>query len=341
MIIGPIDLDKKVLVVAEIGNNHEGSYALAEEMIGLAAEAGADAVKFQTFRTDLYVSRSDEARYNRLKSFELSFDEFRRLKQVADRSGVLFISTPFDLESAQFLTEIVAAFKISSSDNTFYPLLELVAATGKPLIVSGGLSDMERLKSIRDFIFGVWKRQEIRQSLAILQCVTSYPVPLECANLAAIAAIRKALGCCCGYSDHTEGIEVAVLAVAVGARIIEKHFTINKHYSDFRDHQLSADPIEFRAMTERIRQAEQLLGTGEKQIQPCEAGMEPLVRRSIVARRHLSAGTCITFGHLAWVRPAGGLEPGEEYRLLGKKLKVAVKEGDRLLPEMLEGDDAL
>ena len=152
MIIGDFDTDARVLIVAEIGNNHEGSYAIAEEMVGRAAEAGVDAMKFQTFRTEHYISRRDDARFERLKSFELSHDRFTKLAAVARQEGVIFLSTPFDLESVRFLDALVPAFKIASGDNTFYPLLDAVARTGKPIMLSTGLADMTRLRQAKAVI---------------------------------------------------------------------------------------------------------------------------------------------------------------------------------------------
>lgn len=335
MKIGPLDLDRQIMIVAEIGNNHEGSYGLAEEMIGLAARSGADAVKFQTFRTELFVSRTDATRFERFKSFELKFEQFRRLKTVADREGVLFLSTPFDLESASFLEGLTCAFKIASGDNTFYPLLEHVAFSGKPVLLSSGLATLEQLKCSRDIILDVWKQKGIAQELAILHCVTSYPVDNKYANLGAIRTIGETLSCIPGYSDHTSGTSAALLSAAAGARIIEKHFTIDKHYSDFRDHQLSADPEEFAMLVKKIREAEILMGSGRKTPQDCELCNENLVRRSIVARCSLQPGDTLRMGHLAWVRPAGGLAPGEEKRIIGRTLNTAIREGDPITPDML------
>ena len=169
MKIKEFDTDKKVLIVAEIGNNHEGSYALAEEMIGLAAEAGADAVKFQTYKTEFYVSNSDVNRFNRLKRFELSFSEFEKLAKVAKENGLIFISTPFDLYSADFLAQIIDAYKISSGDNTFYPLIEKVAEKGKPVLISSGLVDYEQIKKSICLIEEIWERRSIKKELALLR----------------------------------------------------------------------------------------------------------------------------------------------------------------------------
>ncbi|MCZ6654670.1 MAG: N-acetylneuraminate synthase family protein, partial [Planctomycetota bacterium] len=306
MRIADADLSERVLIVAEIGNNHEGSYALAEELIGRAAEAGVDAVKFQTFRTEHYVSRRDDARFERLKSFELSHDEFAKLAAVARQEGIVFLSTPFDLESVRFLDALVPAFKIASGDNTFYPLIDTVARRGKPILLSTGLADTTRIQHAKAVIEAVWAEIGVAPGLALLHCVSSYPVPPSQANLAAIGQLRAEFDCSIGYSDHTLGIEACRVAASLGARIIEKHFTLDKHYSDFRDHQLSADPREMAELVQAVRQVETMLGSGEKRLQECELSSERAMRRSITAARDLACGAIVTWEDITWVRPGGG-----------------------------------
>lgn len=336
MRIGPLNTDEKVLIIAEVGNNHEGSVALAEEMIGLAAEAGADAVKFQTFRTEHYVSPENKVRFDMLKSFELGFEGFERLKKVASMSGVVFLSTPFDLESAQFLDTLVPAFKIASGDNTFYPLLETVARFAKPVLLSCGLAGLVELRFAKDLIERFWAGLGAAPGLAALHCVTSYPVPSPEANLGAIRTLREELKCEVGYSDHTLGIEAAVLSVACGARIVEKHFTLDKNLSEFRDHQLSADPKDLKRLVHRIREAEEMLGTGRKIVQQSEKPVKDVVRRSIVAAGDLKAGQVVRPEDITWVRPAGGLPPGREELVLGKTLVRDAARGERLTQDMLK-----
>lgn len=338
MQLAGFDLSKDVLVVAEIGNNHEGNIALAEELIGRAAEAGVNAVKFQTFRTEHYVSRRDEARFARLKSFELSYDVFEKLAGVAREAGLLFLSTPFDLASAEFLNRLVPAFKIASGDNDFYPLLEKTASCGKPILLSGGLADTSQLRHSKEFIEQVWERQGIRQELAVLHCVAGYPVPPEEANLAAIPRLRDELGCTIGYSDHTIGVQAAIIAAALGARIIEKHFTLDKNYSDFRDHQLSADPDEMALLVQEVKRTATLLGSGQKVVQQCEQANTTAIRRSIVAARDLPAGTAIGRDDITWVRPGSGLRPGSEPLVLGRMLRRSVQAGEIITPDMLAED---
>ncbi len=255
MKIGSLDTQSQVIIIAEIGVNHEGDEKAAEKMIRLAAASGADIVKFQTFKVGRYVSPAyGQERLERLKKFELSFDAFRRLAGVAKEENVLFLSAALDLERARCLEEIVPAFKIASGDNDFFPLMRQTAQTGKPLIVSSGLADLEILKRAKECIEGIWRDLSITQEMAVLHCVSSYPVPPQEANLASIPFLKEKLGCVVGYSDHTLGLDAPLMAAAMGARIIEKHFTLDKNYSEFRDHRLSATPDELKNLVKKIRE---------------------------------------------------------------------------------------
>jgi N,N'-diacetyllegionaminate synthase len=333
--IGTVDLDERVLVVAEIGNNHEGSFDTARELIVQAASAGVDAVKFQTFRAEAFVSRSETERLRRLKSFELSYEEFAELARVAHDHAVLFLSTPLDLESASFLEGIVAAFKIASGDIDFYPLLEQVAATRKPLVVSTGGSDLELVAAAVRTIRSVWRGDD--PGLALLQCTSSYPAPVEEANLRAMGTLADRFpDCAVGFSDHLEGIDAAALAVAAGARIVEKHFTLDHAFSDFRDHLLSADPSELRELVDRVRTIESLLGDGLKQVEPSEEPGVTAMRRSLAAARDLQAGHIVGADDVTWLRPGDGVRPGQEAALLGRALLRDVSAG-----ELLRDDDVV
>lgn len=338
MYIGSHNLDRRVLVVAEIGNNHEGSHALAEEMIGRAAVAGADAVKFQTIVPELLIAPDQVERLAQLRRLCLPPEAFARLKRTADAAGVLFLSTPFDLESAALLTPLVAAFKIASGDNTFYPLLEAVAATGKPVILSTGLADGRQVAAAQACLKRGWLARGLVGELALLHCVASYPTAPEAANLAAIRTLAGT-GLPVGYSDHTLGIEAAVLAVGLGARIVEKHFTVSKTHSAFRDHALSADPAELAEMVRRIREAETLLGSGDKVPQPCEAPTAAAARRSATAACDLPAGACLSPQHVRWLRPGGGLPPERAQALVGARLRNPVRRGQRFAASDFEGGD--
>jgi len=320
------NLDERVFIIAEIGNNHEGDFSVAQELIGKAAEAGADAVKFQTFILEYFVSSStDTSRLERLRRFQLSFDQFEKLSSQAKELGIIFFSTPFDIESAKFLNSIQPIFKIASGDNTFFPLIDTVAHFGKPTIISTGLADMNLLEDIYKF----WSARKSIENLAFLHCITSYPAPLEQANLGAITAIKNRFPeITVGYSDHTLGVKASSYAVAAGARIIEKHFTLDKNYSDFHDHLLSADPEEMKILVESIREVSSIMGSDEKTPQVCENDLRLAARRSIAAAHDLTEGTELTMHNITWVRPGTGIPPGQENLLIGCKLIRTIKQGE-------------
>ena len=335
MKIGHVDLDQDVLVVAEIGNNHEGNVGLAEELIGLAAEAGAQAVKFQTIVPERLVGPDQTARLAQLRRFALSADDHTRLAHAAAEAGVMFLSTPFDIDSVAMLDPLVPAMKVASSDNDFVALLQRIAETEKPVLLSTGMTDLAGAKAAAYAIRQTWHEREVDPGVVLLHCVSAYPTPVAEANLRAISALA-ALGVTPGYSDHTLGIVAAPLAVALGARAIEKHFTIDHDHSDFRDHKLSANPAELKALVERIREANALLGDGIKRIMPSEAATAVAARRSIVAARDLPAGHAIAAHDLTWLRPSGGLRPGQETVLVGRKLRRAIGAGEQILSELVD-----
>lgn len=330
MKIGNFDLNKDILIVAEIGNNHEGSFALAKKMIHLAKEAGAGAVKFQAIVPDRLVSIRQKQRIRQLEKFRLSNKEFEQLSRVARREGLLFLSTPFDAVTVHSLAPLVAAFKIASGDNDFFPLINVIARTGKPIILSTGLADIKQILKTVDFIQNIWRQSEIKQEIALLHCVTSYPVRPEEANLLAIRTLGRQFNATVGYSDHTLGIDACVLAAALGARIIEKHFTIDNNYSDFHDHKISADHKDFALLVRRVREAEKMLGDGVKRLQDSEKTLLKAVRRSIVAKRKLSKGTVLNLNDLDWVRADKGLVWGQEGKILGKTLVRPVQRGESI-----------
>lgn len=331
MNIGDVDLSCEVLVIAEIGNNHEGDFGLAVEMIHAAAAAGAQAVKFQTIQPERLVSATQTARIAQLGSYAFSRDQFADLAGIARAAGAMFLSTPFTPDVVPWLDPLVPAFKIASGDNNFTPLLEAVAATGKPILLSTGMTDLAAINQACRTIENAAQAGEI----ALLHCVSAYPTPPEQANLRAIAMLARETGKVIGYSDHTLGIDAAALSVALGARIIEKHFTLSKTQSDFRDHTLSADPAEMAELVRRVRLAQTLLGTGEKVLQEGEMLTAAAARRSIVARAALAAGHLLADADLDWLRPGGGLAPGQENLIVGRRLIQAVARGEMIKPDMV------
>lgn len=323
MRIGSFDTAQRVLVIAEVGNNHEGDLGVARRLVELAADAGADAVKFQTFRTEAFVSPTDVERTARMRRFELRPEAFAELADLAHARSLLFLSTPLDLASADALEPLVDAFKIASGDIDFFPLLERIDGFGKPVVVSTGQSELDDV----DAAVGTFARSTV----AVLHCVSSYPAPLDEVNLRALDTLAARYpNAAIGYSDHTIGLEAAPLAVARGARIVEKHFTLDKRFSDFRDHQLSANPDDLRALVEAVRAAEKLLGSATKAVQPSEAEGRIAFRRSIAAAHALATGHRIEAADLIWTRPADGLRPGQEQLVVGHVLRRDVAAGEHL-----------
>lgn len=327
MRIRSIDTADRVVVVAEIGNNHEGDFARAMTLVERAAAAGVDAVKFQTASADLFISPADDERRRRFASYEFSPAQWAALAERARALGVLFLSTALDLRSLAMLEPLVDAIKIASGDVTFVPLLQAAARTRKPLIVSSGAASLDEVQAAVLRIRETWRAIGHQGDLGVLHCVSAYPAPPEQAQLRAIATLAASLDATVGYSDHVLGIEAACAAVALGARIVEKHFTLDKHRSAFRDHLLSADPVEMSALVERIRAIEPMLGAAGKVIQPAESVNRTAIRRSIAAARDLPAGHVIDREDLIWLRPGSGLAPGDEGRLLGRRLNRAMRAG--------------
>jgi N,N'-diacetyllegionaminate synthase len=333
MKIGPLDTRQRVLIVAEIGNNHEGDLDRARKMIREAAATGADAVKFQTIVPERLVSSDQAERLAQLRSFALTRQQFEALAAEAAGAGVLFLSTPFDLDAVEWLDALVPAYKVASGDNDFFPLFDRVAGTGKPVMVSLGFGGHVHAADIVARFRSAWRRHGIDSGeLALLHCVAAYPTADEQAGLGAIRQLLE-LGVTVGYSDHTLGIKAAELAVAAGARIVEKHFTLDKAQSSFRDHQLSADPAEMRALVAAVRRAERMCGLP---IEPATAVSAAIAaRRSIAAARDLPVGTAIESGDLTWVRPGQGFRPGEEGRVVGKRVRTAIASGRLIRPDDL------
>lgn len=349
MKIGGFDIGERILVIAEIGNNHEGSRARAEELIHAAADSGADAVKFQTIVAEELVSTANPDRMLQLRRFQLPVDDFYRLADLAEKRGVMFLSTPFHLAAVDQLDPIVPAFKIASGDNDFLLLLEKAARTGKPILLSTGLAslaDVAQSVSVIEHAAGSKKGQA---KLVLLHCVTCYPTPREQAGLGAIEDLKR-LGYPVGYSDHVLGLDAALIAVSLGARIVEKHFTLDKAQSAFRDHQLSADPPELAKLCDAIRRWEAaenqplasdisdraiLIGEPIKQIMPCEREMVSLARRSIAAVRPFSGGERFGRDDIIWVRPQIGFRPGEEDRVIGRRAAGDIAGGQTITPDLL------
>jgi len=328
-------------VIAEAGVNHNGELDLAFQLVDAAVAAGADAVKFQTFiASEVITADAAKAEYQKtttgeqesqlemVKRLELSFGDFQKLKMYCDDQRITFLSTPFDSRSVDFLAGLdVVAFKISSGDLTNDPLLRHVAAKARPVILSTGMSDMDEVREALAVLRDV--------DVILLQCVTNYPAAAEDINLRAMLSMQSAFDVNVGFSDHTLGTEVALAAVALGACVIEKHFTLDKNFVG-PDHRASLEPDEFKALVEGIRKVEASLGDGRKVPAASEASNAAVARRSIVAARDISTGTLITPAEIAFKRPGTGLAPRMVDRVLGKTARVDVKAGSLLELAMFE-----
>ena len=319
--IGGIDVTTRPLLIAEIGANHEGDIAVAKTMIAEAARAGADLVKFQTYKAEKIVAATDETRRAHFRRLSLEDAAFVELAAEANKHGVQFLSTAFDVEAVDFLEPLMPAFKVASGDLTFTPLLERMAGKGKPILLSTGMAELHEIEKALLAIAAAagLPRARVGERVVLLHCVSSYPTVPEEANLRAITELREKFpGVSIGYSDHTLGVLAASAAVALGACVIEKHFTLQKEGRTFRDHQLSADPRDLAELSANIRTLTAMLGRGAKVAMPSEQGNLGSMRRSVAARVAIKAGDVIAAEHLTCLRPATGLPPETLPRLVGR-----------------------
>lgn len=330
-------------IIAEAGVNHGGSVETALRLVDIAVEAGADAVKFQVFRAaDLATTSARKAAYQSdggaesqremLARLELSDREFRRVRDHCAASGIEFLATPFSQPDSRRVLELgVRAFKIASTDLNNTPLLREIAASGLPMIVSTGAATTSEIRESmsRLFEWGVGKR------LILLHCVSSYPTPIEAANLRAIDALRREFGAPCGYSDHTTSTQIGAWAVAAGADILEKHFTYDRSATG-PDHAMSLDATGLREYVSQVREVERALGAGLLGMTDLEDDVRAAARKSIVAARPLTAGTVIAENMLVAKRPGGGITPDRIDELLGRKVAVDLPADARLTWEIVQ-----
>lgn len=352
---------KNAFVIAEAGVNHNGSLELARRLVDVAAEAGADAVKFQTFRAERLVSRfarkaayqerttgAAESQLEMIKRLELPEAAHLELREHARARGIAFLSTPFDEDSLELLLRVgVDRLKVSSGDLTNGPLLERMALSGLPIVLSTGmgtLGEIEDALSIlavgylkhagepanrADAAHGGRGRALLERNVTILHCTTEYPAPPAQVNLRAMVTIGAAFGLPVGYSDHTEGTAVSVAAVALGASLIEKHFTLDRTLPG-PDHAASLEPDDLTRMVRDIRTVEAALGDGRKRPVPAEIPNLAVARRSLVARRAIAPGEPFTDENVACKRPGTGLSPMRLPEILGRKAPRAFEEDELL-----------
>lgn len=337
----------KVLIIAEAGVNHNGNLSLAKEMVVAAKHAGADVVKFQTGTAELIVSdEAQKAEYQKnatgasegqlamLKKILLPLSDFQALKDYCDEVGIAFMSTAFDLPSLDLLVKLgQKGFKVPSGEITNLPYLQKIAAYNVDTILSTGMANLEEIGQAMDAMLAAGLEKE---KLVILHCNTAYPTPMEDVNLNAMQSLQKAFGVRVGYSDHTLGIEIPIAAVALGATVIEKHFTLDK-VMEGPDHAASLEPDELEQMVRSIRNIEQAMGDGLKTPSKSEAQNTVAARRSIYTTKPLEKGMLITEDCLIMKRPGDGISPMQIGEVLNKRLVHAVEGGYKLRLSDVEG----
>jgi N,N'-diacetyllegionaminate synthase len=321
----------KTLIIAEAGVNHNGDIEMARRLVEVAAQSGADFVKFQTFKAEKLVTRKavkavyqvqlgaeGESQFDMLYRLELSFEMHVALIEHCKVHGIRFLSTGFDIESVNLLASLdIPLFKIPSGEITNLPYLQHIGGKRKPIILSTGMANMDEIGAALAVLEAAGTP---REQITVLHCNTEYPTPMHDVNLLAMQSIREAFGVQVGYSDHTRGIEVPIAALALGATVIEKHFTLDRNLPG-PDHQASLEPSELSAMVAAIRNIELALGDGVKRPSPSEAKNIPIARKSLVAACPIRAGELFTLNNLAVKRPGSGVSPMRLNEMLGRLAK--------------------
>lgn len=335
---------RSCLVIAEIGVNHDGDLSTALELVEASARAGADAVKVQTFAAERLVTRNapkaeyqlrttdpGESQFEMLKRLELTADDVRRIQERCRDLGLLFLSTPFDELSADFLEDLdVPAFKVGSGDLTNLPFLEHMARKGRPMIVSTGMATIREVAEAVEAVTAAGLND-----LVLLQCVSDYPADPATVNLNAMVTMQRAFGFPVGFSDHTEGMEAATAAVAKGAAVVEKHLTLDRTRPG-PDHRASIEPPDLERLVQGIRTVEACLGSGEKKPAGSERGTAKVARKSIVALRDITCGEVLDESNVGVRRPEGGMRPGELPLVFGRRAGRDIAEGEWLQPNMID-----
>ena len=325
-------ITRSTFIIAEAGVNHNGDIGIAKELIDIAVDTGADAVKFQTFKADNLVTKnaskadyqkrntdSQESQYDMLKSLELSEIFHKELIACCKEKEIEFISTPFDNDSVELLDGLgVGRFKIPSGEITNKPLIRNVSEKGKPIILSTGMSFIGEVEQAVRWVEGTWNKLNGKPKLTLLHCVSNYPTNVEDCNLMAMKTMETAFGYPVGFSDHTLGIEVSAAAVALGATVIEKHFTVDKNMTG-PDHKASLEPDELKAMIVSIRNVEKAIGDGYKTPKSCEENVRNIARKSLVAKRNIKRGDVFAIDNIAIKRPGSGISPIEIENVIGRK----------------------
>ncbi len=334
-------MSSKTLIIAEAGVNHNGDMKLARQLIDVATESGADIVKFQMFKAEKLVSRQakkadyqernlgdgDPTQFNMLKKLETTYDMHVELMEYSRKCGISFLSTAFDTDSLLSLDKLgLERIKIPSGEITNLPYLKTAGRLGREIILSTGMADLGEVEDALDILIEAGAK---KKDITVLHCNTEYPTPFEDVNLKAMLTIGDAFDIKVGYSDHTTGIEVPVAAVSLGARIIEKHFTLDRSMPG-PDHRASLEPHELKAMVRSIRNIEKALGSGIKKSSPSETRNKPIARKSIHLSNSLEAGHKISEDDLVMLRPGDGISPMQMNWVIGKTIRRDLEEGRKL-----------
>lgn len=335
--------DASVFIIAEAGVNHNGDIQLAKKLVDAAVEAGVDAVKFQTFKTEDLTTKSAEmaayqvdnigvssSQFDMIRRLELDYDAFIELERYCKNKGILFLSTPHTLEAMKFLNSIVPAFKVGSGDLTNLPFLKELADLRKPIILSTGMST---LNEVREAVTTILDRGN--EDLVLLHCVTNYPAAIEDMNLRAIKTMQREFNLLVGFSDHSTDFTASLVAIALGSVILEKHFTLDRTLPG-PDHKASLDPLQLREYVKSVREIESSLGDGVKKPALCEIPIKDVARKSLVASRDIDAGTAIEESMISIKRPGTGIPPKHLAELIGKRTKVAINNDTLLKWDMFE-----
>lgn len=334
----------RTLIIAEAGVNHNGSFELAKKLVDEAVKAGADIVKFQTCKAENVISRyADKAEYQKettgeadsqlemVRKLMLSYEEYGQLKDYCEEKGIAFLSTAFDLPSVDYLHSIgMKMWKIPSGEITNLPLLIKIASLGEPIIMSTGMSELDEVRQAVKVL-----TDNGAGEITLLHCTTEYPAPYEDVNLKAMDTMALEIGLKVGYSDHTRGIEIPIAAVARGACVIEKHFTLDRNMEG-PDHKASIEPQELKAMVDSIRNVEKAIGDGIKRVSESELKNQDIARKSIIAKCDIKAGEVFTEDNITTKRPGNGINPMWWFDLLGKTAKHDYKEDYLIKKDELE-----
>lgn len=331
------DLDHDLVIIAEIGINHEGDVDAASRLIKLAAEAGADAAKLQSFTASRYASASDPARLERVKKFALDEAAHRRLVKEARALNMPLISTPLSEDMVPLLDALCPAIKIASGDLTFEPVIRAAARGGKPVILSTGLGTVEEIDRALDWVRAEVGDAALRDRLVLLQCVTAYPTPVTEANVLSVPFLAKRYGVSVGYSNHVIGPEACYAAVALGASVLEVHFTDQKTGREFRDHELSFEPDDLVSLIATATKIRASLGVFGKDRQASELPNLKATRKGVIAARDLSAGAMLSQDNLTYARPGTEFAADELPSLIGRCVIHAVGAGELIARDNVEG----